>query len=557
VYPDLVNWGVYDPAYGGGKLTLSTGAQNLANTFCNECYMAIISAGSAGGSQERDVLKAALMKGAKGSILKDVAWNPSGCRVVNSPLVTLCADGQKQTAVPGILSWYRNKNVAISDDNVHMFDDRSSNIKGFYGHPYNAHQISCSSRDGALGLCGMTPSEVVQAPGVQLCGQHPAPTPSGLSCADVWNTPARGPGGTYTCGARITYNERKGMSERAAMCKVAAEVPNVCGVCCTRRRVEGHEEEAALPAPRSTVLRRRLQSCSDVWNTPAADSHGTWTCGQRIQYEEGRGMSENAAKCKIASQVPSVCGPCCGASPPPAPTPSGPPSTGAGFSFVTQNLFWWNLFAQRHGGNFFNVFKGYGPFDIMAFQECKDVYYILNGLGLSSTHSGYMAEGIRTTPWYNTPVLAWNHQRFTLLNKGYREVGEDGKSQYHGKRGVTWIRLRDNNSASNGRTILVLSHHGPLPVGSGGKYGGQITAQNIMKTISDARQNGEAVLLAGDFNAGYDSATAIALRNAGLNERAHDWVDQVFTLGLGEATTTLVSNTGSDHRGIKMNFLDA
>lgn len=322
----------------------------------------------------------------------------------------------------------------------------------------------------------------------------------------------------------------------------------------------GLSEELVPPTPSSASAsaiaprRRTSTTCADVWDTPATDSHGTWTCGDRIEYNEDQGRSEQDAKCRVASEVPSVCGVCCASSPSPAPpapapSPSGGGSTGAGFTIVTQNLYWWNLFGQRHGGNFFQVFGGYGPFDIMFFQECDHVNQITSGLGLSSTFTTYgPAKAV---------ALAWRHERFHVLEKGWRNVGEDSRSQYYGKRAVVWARLQDKRPESHGRTLWIGSHHGPLPVNTGGQDGGQTVADNIMKLISDTRRDGEAVILAGDFNADSNSSTIKALRAAGLNDRADDWVDHVFTLELGDATTTIVRDTGSDHRGIKMSFHDA
>ena len=40
---------IWDTAYGGGWLTLSDAAQKLSETFCNFCYLGLISAGDAGG----------------------------------------------------------------------------------------------------------------------------------------------------------------------------------------------------------------------------------------------------------------------------------------------------------------------------------------------------------------------------------------------------------------------------------------------------------------------------------------------------------------------------
>ena len=49
---------IWDTAYGGGWLTLSEAAQKLPETFCNSCYLGVVSAGDAGGhhSPERPFL---------------------------------------------------------------------------------------------------------------------------------------------------------------------------------------------------------------------------------------------------------------------------------------------------------------------------------------------------------------------------------------------------------------------------------------------------------------------------------------------------------------------
>merc|ERR1719336_3810094 len=152
------------------------------------------------------------------------------------------------------------------------------------------------------------------------------------------------------------------------------------------------------------------------------------------------------------------------------------------------NLIWWNLFGQRHGAEFFKIFGAQGPYDIMMFQECDDVNHIVSGLGYSSYFSTYPGE--------HAVSLAWNNQRFQMLEHGFRDVAEDSHAQYYGKRGVAWARLQDKN---NGQTMWVGSHHGPLPVNTGGMTGPQAVADNIMKLISDTRSNGDPVILAGAF----------------------------------------------------------
>lgn len=284
------------------------------------------------------------------------------------------------------------------------------------------------------------------------------------------------------------------------------------------------------------------ENCEHVWNTPAIGPGGTYTCGERIEYLEGKGKSAQSAQCQVASEIPLVCGPCC----------PGHIYTGD-FTVVTQNLSWWKLFDQENGGNFFQVFSGYGPFDIMAFQECDDVNRVVSGLGLSSYFTAYEAP--------HALALAWNTAKFQELEKGYRDVGEDGKSQYYGKRGVAWVRLRNNN---DGKTLLAMNHNGPLPVNTGGQGGGQAVADNIMKLISDVQQYEEPVVLMGDFNADSDSSTIKALRARDeLTDETDAWLaDQgmkdstvhIFSEGGGGWGITIVRDTGSLHNGIKMSF---
>jgi len=91
---------------------------------------------------------------------------------VKSPLVTFCPDGQKQTAMPGIIDWYRvHAQVEIADEDVHFYDDRLVNIESFRHTKYNAHQISCDKRDlgDSIGYCGASVHEVVPDHGVVNC----------------------------------------------------------------------------------------------------------------------------------------------------------------------------------------------------------------------------------------------------------------------------------------------------------------------------------------------------------------------------------------------------
>lgn len=161
-----------DYAYNGGALMLSELAQAVGSTFCHQCFLGTISAGDASGtdSQERDILHRNLTNG--GLLPSDACWSDTD--TVTSPLVVCRPDGLKQTAVPGILAWYKkNHGVEIPDENVYFFDDRVINVESFKGTPYNAKQISCATRDmqwqGGIGLCGAQLSEIVPLKGAHLC----------------------------------------------------------------------------------------------------------------------------------------------------------------------------------------------------------------------------------------------------------------------------------------------------------------------------------------------------------------------------------------------------
>jgi len=179
---DVIQTGIQDVAYAGGTLMLAEVTEKLAGTFCHECFVGIISAGSGSNSKERSRIYEKLSgcsspggcNHAQGGKLPTSTWNTGGCTVKDSPLVTRCHDGQKQTAVPGIQKWYKDhNNVDVPDSNVYMFDDRTSNIAPFKYTAYNARQISCDSRDkthgGAIGLCGARLSEIQRVPGVSFC----------------------------------------------------------------------------------------------------------------------------------------------------------------------------------------------------------------------------------------------------------------------------------------------------------------------------------------------------------------------------------------------------
>lgn len=158
---------IQDCAYDGGSLSLSALAQNIDKTFCSKCLIGVVSAGVACGDNSPERHELVKHLNVSGGLLTD-NWSPPG--EILSPLVTSYQDGKKQVAVKQIVDWYDSRGHSISD--VHMFDDRESNIKPFNGTGISAHQISCKTRDphnNEIGLCGATLDEIKDINGIHLC----------------------------------------------------------------------------------------------------------------------------------------------------------------------------------------------------------------------------------------------------------------------------------------------------------------------------------------------------------------------------------------------------
>jgi len=170
---------IYDSAYATGHLTLSMVGQNYSKTFCAGCHVGIVTAGDGSGfnSPERQLLASKL--GHQGTLASQEWTGPSlhgeartNCSgvAVHSTLVVGCADGTKQYAVAGILSWLQEAHaVTIDSENVWYFDDRENNIAPFEGTGFNARMVSCNTREGPIGFCGAIRSEIIATPGIALC----------------------------------------------------------------------------------------------------------------------------------------------------------------------------------------------------------------------------------------------------------------------------------------------------------------------------------------------------------------------------------------------------
>lgn len=217
---------------------------------------------------------------------------------------------------------------------------------------------------------------------------------------------------------------------------------------------------------------------------------------------------------------------------------------------LTYNLFWWNLMDRRHGngGAPFELIRESGkprPYDFMAFQECNVAEVVLEGADLSAEYFMFGGLDTKTT----AICMAFRKTTWQLLDRGASYVAEDSKRQYYGKRAVQWMRLQH---MTTGRTAFFMNHHGPLPINSGGKCGGVTTARRILTVIQEHAQQGDAVILAGDFNAGPLSPTIRQLTarlDKAYSGNAEGGIDNIFSnLGAGSVLSALnLGGAGSDH----------
>ncbi|CAK0838554.1 unnamed protein product [Prorocentrum cordatum] len=101
-----------------------------------------------------------------------------------------------------------------------------------------------------------------------------------------------------------------------------------------------------------------------------------------------------------------------------------------------------------------------------------------------------------------------------------------------------------------------MNHHGPLPVDTGGKCGGKVTAANLIRVITANAVEGDAIIVVGDFNAAPASDTV-----SGLSQ----YLVHIFNGAMCGGIDNILSNTppssvigtrnlgdgGSDHDAIQ------
>jgi len=225
------------------------------------------------------------------------------------------------------------------------------------------------------------------------------------------------------------------------------------------------------------------------------------------------------------------------------------------FKVMTYNLFWWNLFGQRGGeggraGRKIATTSGPEEYDFIGFQECDNIGWIM---GDASKHG--LTSEYGTLDGGRALGLAYRKSRWTLLDSGKEDVGEDSRKQWYGKRSAQWGRFQNKE----GEVVFFVNHHGPLPVSESGGCAGSATAYNIMRMIAENAHKDDVVVLVGDFNAQAHSSriqTLDRFMNRVYTGSSHGGVDHVFSNCAGsmvESTNNLGSG-GSDHDALNVVF---
>jgi len=225
---------------------------------------------------------------------------------------------------------------------------------------------------------------------------------------------------------------------------------------------------------------------------------------------------------------------------------------------LSYNLFWWKLFDKMkgNGGSAGHLIKdtiGDTPYDFMGFQECNQPYQVLWDAGLDKEF------GVKHT-WSNM-CIAYRKTTWELLDDGHEVVAQDaswgGPGQNYGQRMAMWMRLRHKDTE---QTVFFMNHHGPLPLSSGGDWGGPTTARKLLNVIKRNATDGDAVIFVGDFNSNLESMTIKQLNCRLLRvisgTAPEPGLDHIFT-NIDESQVidkVVLGMGGSDHHAIMATF---
>jgi len=222
---------------------------------------------------------------------------------------------------------------------------------------------------------------------------------------------------------------------------------------------------------------------------------------------------------------------------------------------LSYNLFWWHLFDKKNGeggkaGKLIKKSADKLPFDFMGFQECTQPYRVLFDAGLDKEFAA----------WHTNQniCIAYRKKVWELLKKGEDIVANDQQKpgQNFGQRTGQWVHMRHKET---NETIFYVNHHGPLPLSTGGQWGGPTVAYNLLNLIKKHGAEGEAVFMTGDFNSVQTSMTVRQL-GCGLHRvfsgTKFGGVDHIFSnlAGAHVVSTANLGQGGSDHDAISAVF---
>mmetsp|Transcript_27303 Transcript_27303/g.77518 ORF Transcript_27303/g.77518 Transcript_27303/m.77518 type:complete len:185 (+) Transcript_27303:1-555(+) len=178
----------------------------------------------------------------------------------------------------------------------------------------------------------------------------------------------------------------------------------------------------------------------------------------------------------------------------------------------------------------------------MAFQECEGIGWVLGDAGLVDQYEAL------TGP--HALCIAYRRSSWRLLAQSAENVAEDRNDQWYGTRAGMWVRLQHTET---NQVLFFINHHGPLPLNSGGRCGGEATAFKLLQLIASQAHDGDVIVLVGDFNAGPNSQTLASLRSrmhALFTGASFGGVDHVLSSCQNVAGTRNLGSGGSDHDAI-------
>jgi len=239
-------------------------------------------------------------------------------------------------------------------------------------------------------------------------------------------------------------------------------------------------------------------------------------------------------------------------------------------SVLTYNLFWWMLFGKRGGANRMagKLVERNGPWDFMGFQECDNAHRIVDD-SMPAEHRCTKDRAGTDNPWTrhgcthgiyngtNAVANAWDKGTWRALTVGFRDVTEDGRAQYYGRRSLVWGRFEHKETH---KKVFFANHHGALPVGGGGGgfCGGEATAYNILREIGENSQRGDAIILVGDFNAVRSSRllnTLAGHMTLNFQGKSFGGVDNIYSNECAQLVSKRnLGNGGSDHDALGATF---